>query len=448
MPMHIGMIHLNLSGQRFPPDIRIEKETRALAEAGVDISIFCRLIDDEAEEEQLQPGVTVVRRRFANPSGVGGLWQWWRLRFSPWQAAIEQFIEQRQPDVLHVHDLNLVPTTLAAAHRFGLPVVADFHENMPAAFESWRADQPWWRRLLMSCKYNVPLLKRHEACAVQRCEKVLLVVPEAADRFIAVGFPSEKFVIVSNTEDETTMDIPKPDPVLAEQYRGRWIASYVGGLGPHRGIDTVLRAVPEIVRKVPHFLLLIVGANEKNRQVLDKMVAQYGIDGHVQILGWTPFERCMQLNLISDVCLVPHNDFEHTQTTVPHKLFQYMLCCRPVVVSDCRPLKRIVEEAEAGAVFRANDSHDFAQTIIRLAGDSEGCQRYATGGQKAASTTFAWRNDAAQLVAMYRKIAEVHGWQWAVEPRRRKPATHLTNTSMGSTPGGPVRNIVSASRNG
>ena len=427
--MNIGMIHLSLSGQRFPPDIRIEKEARALAEAGAQVSVFCRLFDEEAEEEPYQAGVTIVRRRLACPAGVGGLWQWRRLRFPRWQAAIEQFVEQQRPDVLHVHDLNLVPTTLDAARRFGLPVVADFHENMPAAFESWRADRPWWYRLLMSCKYNVALLRRHEFSAVPRCEKVVLVVPEAVDRFSAAGLPPEKFVVVSNTEDETTMDMPQPDPALAEKYGGRWVASYVGGLGPHRGIDTVLRAVSEIVLEVPRFLLLIVGANEKNRRVLDKMVVQYGIGDHVQILGWTPFERCVQLNLISDVCLVPHNDFEHTQTTVPHKLFQYMFCRRPVVVSDCRPLKRIVEESEAGAVFRANDSRDFARTIIRLASDPETCQRYAAAGQKAASTTFAWRKDAAQLVAMYREMAEKYGWPWAVEASSSLPKSELESPS-------------------
>ena len=55
----------------------------------------------------------------------------------------------------------------------------------------------------------------------------------------------------------------------------------------------------------------------------------------------------------------PHEDFEHTQTTVPHKLFQYMMGRKTVLVSDCAPLKRIIGDNEAGYVFKAGGSGFF-----------------------------------------------------------------------------------------
>ena len=412
--MHIGMIHL--SAGSFPPDIRVEKETNALVGAGFDVSVLCPRIDDEATEEKLESGATVYRRcvkRRRLLRRILGAYDCWTLQHLRWQSHIEKFLNQTQADILHVHDLNMVPATLSVARKHGVPVVADFHENMPAAIRAWRADRPWLSRLRSSITSNGVLYRLHETRSARRCEKIIVVVPEAAERFLKKGIPEDKLVVVSNTEDETTIPFPPPalEESVAAKYENRWMASYVGGIGPHRGIDTVVKGVRAIVKEVPNFFLLIVGANDRARQVIEKLASQCGVSEFVQVLGWTPFEECLQYVLASKACLVPHNDFEHTQTTVPHKLFQYMIYERPVVVSDCQPLKRIVETTGAGVVFKANDPNDFAKAIIRLAHDEELCTRCAAGGKKAALGDFAWKHDAARLVTMYEEIGRKYSWQ-------------------------------------
>lgn len=411
--MNIGMVLLKPSRSRFPPDIRVEKEIDALSKSGMRVSILCpRYTDDQPAKEELVPGATIYRRQVEPPWRIRRLWENWTLIRSRWKPVIEEFLRATRSDVLHVHDLNMVPTTLSVARAYGVPVVADLHENMPAAIRASRADHPWWSRVRQSVRTNGVLFRWHELRCARECEKIIVVVPEAAERFLKAGISEDKLVIVSNTEDETTMPLPLPDvdEAIAARYANRWVASYIGGIGPHRGIDTAVRGVPAIAKEVPNFLLLVVGASDDDRHKIEALASDCGVRQFVSVLGWEPFDKCVQYDLISKACLVPHNDFEHTQTTVPHKLFQYMICQRPVVVSDCRPLKRIVEAAAAGVIFRANDPNDFADAVIRLAKDDALCDRYGASGKRAALGEFAWKHDGARLVAMYKAIARKHGW--------------------------------------
>jgi glycosyltransferase involved in cell wall biosynthesis len=312
------------------------------------------------------------------------------------------------PDVLHVHDLPLVEVALDCPARRTRPVIADLHENWPAAMQAWRAARPAWKRWLGALRRPDFLMRRFEVRCVSQCERVIVVVPEAAERLLSAGIAKQRIVIVSNTEDESTM--PDPLPIPSDEVKqilaGRWTICYVGGIGPHRGLDTVIRGLPEIRRQVPNLLLLVVGAKGSQGDRVEQLANEVGAGESVRVESWAPYEKCLEFMQASQACVVPHNAFEHTQTTVPHKLFQYMYCGTPVIVSDCRPLKRIVEDSGAGVVFRANDVCDFARTVVRLARDAALCRTCAENGVIAARTNYAWRNDARSLVAMYNDLAQ------------------------------------------
>ncbi len=413
--MHIGIIYVLPPNSPDRLDPRLLKEVTSMGAAGIRVSVLCPWVhDDQPEIEQLTPEVTVYRKAVSVPSKLRRAWSSWTLIFPAWKSVIEEFIDDHGLEVLHVRDLPMLRTALSVAEGRGIPVVADFYENWPAAQESYRGDRSWLYQVMMTFSRGQFLYRWYERRCVHDCDRVVVVVPEATQRFVRAGFPQEKFVVVSNTEDETTLKVPKIESKSSEYevFRDRWVAIYHGNVGAHRGLDTVVRGIPEIVKYVPNFLLLVLGVDGAWSIKLQKMARSLGVESHVTIHGWTPFKTCIRYVLASQVGLVPHNNFEHTQTTVPHKLFQYMLCGRPVVVSDCRPLERIVETAGAGAVFRANDSQDFARTIVRLAGDPEVCRRYGVNGRNAADTTFAWRNDAVRLVEMYREISNRHDWNF------------------------------------
>lgn len=402
--MKIVMVLETVRG--YPPDIRVEKEARALDDAGISVVVMCNHVAGQPLEEPYLSRSKIVRVPVRRPPLLRRCLDAWTMRRSEWRLPVEKVVADEKPDAVHVHDLPLLPVVLSAIEPTGIPVVADFHENMPAAMRSYRSNDRWPMRLMRACLHNYRLMRFHEARAVRRCAAVVVVVPEASERIRSYGVDSDKIVLVSNTEDETTFpsDLTNADPAILDQYQGRWVASYIGGIGPHRGVDTAMRAVKPTVDKVPEFLLLIVGAKAEQQAQLAKTAKELGIEEHVSILGWQPASAVNSYVMASDACLVPHNDSEHTQTTIPHKLFQYMICGKPVIVSDCKPLARVVRECEAGLVFTAGDSASLSDRLVELRNGADDAVRYGQSGRASALGKFAWRHDARRLVELYQGL--------------------------------------------
>jgi len=404
--MHIGMIYSE--NRSFPPDIRVEKEISALCAKGHRISLLAPHVPRNAPQEEMlhNDQVTIRRAHIDNPNLFERLSQIFFLEYPNWTAHLSEFIHQYSPDALHVHDLYLLPTSLRIGRSAGLPVIADLHENIPAARRAYRSTLKTLDKFISAVAFNYTIWSWHEARALRKCAKIIVVVPEAAQRLYKYGIPKDRIVVVSNTEDETTFQL-KPNSIDSEivrQFSSNWTVSYIGGIGPHRGLDTTIRAIPQAAKKISNLRLLIVGVKKDDRKKLLNLIKTNGAENWVEVIEWQPFDRIKSYILASQVCLVPHNNFEHTQTTVPHKLFQYMICGKPVLVSSCKPLARIVTETQSGLVFEANNCKDLAHKLLEFYQNPEKSDRLGKNGYLAATGLYSWYHDAKRLTNMYRSL--------------------------------------------
>lgn len=407
--MHIGTIHFY--NRSFPPEIRLEKESRALIKAGHKVTVLTQKIyEEEAEYERYEEGFEIVRVQIKRP----GLPSWILSKFtffnSEYVAALHKFIKEYKPDVLHVHEFNQVPTVLRVAKKYNIAVVADLHENMPAALVAFRSKYPLIKKIPHSILYNYYVWRYYQSRYLPKCAGVLVVVPEAADVLVSLGVPKEKIIDICNSEDETTfkMDLKQADKNIIDKYVNCWMASYVGGVAPERGLDTVIRSLPYVRNKIPNFKFVVVGSQGKQSKQIYSWASKYNVEDMIEVINWQPFNKVNSYVIASQVCLVPHNEFEHTHTTVPHKLFQYMICSKPVLVSDCRTLKRIINDTKAGVVFEADNERDLADKLIYMYENSNVIKKMGLNGKTAALGKYAWRNEARKLVDFYAGVKGSH----------------------------------------
>lgn len=83
--------------------------------------------------------------------------------------------------------------------------------------------------------------------------------------------------------------------------------------------------------------------------------------------------------------------------------------CRlaPVVVSSCRPLRRIIEETGAGLIFQSGDPKDLAENIITLYESPELRQKLGKRGRKAAvAGKYSWKYSAEELIRIYNNLTD------------------------------------------
>ncbi len=97
---------------------------------------------------------------------------------------------------------------------------------------------------------------------------------------------------------------------------------------------------------------------------------------------------------------------EQTNCGLPHKFFQIMMSKSLLLVSSCKPLKRIVEQYDAGFVFEADSSVDFAEQVIHT------YHNYEKLGYKAENAFNAvmnqgenWETESLKILELYNDLS-------------------------------------------
>lgn len=390
-------------GNPFPPDIRIEKEARALARAGHEVYVLSPFIEERPVEEDM--GYAMVLRHIPEQPLVKKAWVFAHMAFRGvdplWQRKIAEAVEEKRIEAIHVHDLPMVNTGHKIARSRNIPLVADLHENYPELAGIYRGN---WRSKIAGIILSEKRWKSFQREWLRHVDRVITVIDEIGGRLVSeYGVPEEKITIVMNTEDiDYFLSIPVQEDVV-NRYRPFFTISYIGGFSAHRGIQTAISAMPGILKVIPEARLLLVGAGAVENEVRE-LAQKLGVDGAVEFTGWQPFELVPSFIAASHVCLVPYIKSVQTNNSGPHKLFQYMAMGKPLIVSSMASLSRIMEETGAGLVYPAEDAGALAEAVIRLYKDKDLATRLGQAGINAVKTKYNWEIEGRKLVELYRNL--------------------------------------------
>lgn len=132
---------------------------------------------------------------------------------------------------------------------------------------------------------------------------------------------------------------------------------------------------------------------------------EFGVYGNVtDILSYLTLAAAGLIISLSNICTIPHIRSGHTDTTVPHKLFQYMFFAKPVVATDCLPLKRIIGESECGIIVKSGDCDALTSAILDLHSDSGLAERYGEKWRRAVLEKYNWKRDEQKLLSVYDRL--------------------------------------------
>lgn len=390
-----GVINLNkktivmLLNQRFLPDIRVEQEYCALVSAGYRVIVVadCKGIDNKDYE--------IIRVERLNNYLVRLLSNFRMQSKSIMKELVEKIdrLGVEKVDFIHVHDLKWAYLGFDLKQYYNCKIVIDLHENYPAYIDDIKKQKSSFKKHISNFGLSYNVLLKYEKETLKKCDAFIAVVKEALDRFENENF-HHKGIVVSNTKD-TDKYVFTEVPTIEDELR----VTYVGTIQKLRGIETAMKGMQYLNGS---FKLNIVGVKKAERYSKSLFDLKESLClNNVNLVEW--IENQTEVNNIiknSHICIVPHDDSELTQTTIPHKLFMYMCIGRPVLVSDVKPLKRIVSETNCGLVFKSNDSHDFAQKLIEM-NDQRKLEKWGINSRTGAEQKFTWNYDKEKLIALY-----------------------------------------------
>ena len=375
----------------YPWDVRVEKICNSLAANGHEVHIAARNLRKSCVYERIA-GLHIHRLRPRANDRLNYALSF-PLFFSPiWLRHLQRIVRDHDIEMIIVRDLPMAIAGIWSGRRGRIPVILDMAEDYVAMVRViWDYSKFHGLNLVIRNPYVAKLVERY---AMRRVDHTLVVVEEMVDVVVNGGGDRDKVTIVGNTPPLESFERSGSTAVDLGPIQQRYSAIYTGGLEMARGIQVVLDAIPLIVREIPDFLFVVVG-DGKTRPQLAGLAAEKHVQEHVMWIGWVDHDRIFDYIRSCDVGIIPHFVTPHVDTTIPNKLFDYMGCAVPVIASDSRPMKRVLEQERAGITFRSGDAEDLAQAVLQVRNSAVD---YGCNGMAAVRDKYNWFHDEKRLL--------------------------------------------------
>lgn len=375
----------------FPWDVRVEKVCCSLHKAGMRVIILARWREGEPERETFK-GVEIVRVGKQLPRFLS-----LPLSYNPvWMKAIRQAITEFEPKFIIAREIMLTESVAVIARKHNIPVIMDMAEHYPAAMRGWDyySRNPVLRFFVHRMKVPDIIEKR----SVGYSDGILTVCKEQNIRLHrSYGYPHDKMQVVHNTPNLTWFS----GIARSTAYPPRIFAHH-GYMTPVRNLETLTRAFI-IVASVYKDVRLVFSGSGEVEETLKNLVAKAGIEDQVLFTG--PFEHSELHRLYSetDIAVLPYSIDELISHTLPNKLFDYMACGKPVIVSLAPSMKRIIDETGAGIAVDCTDESILATAMMKIR--EMDVTAMSNNGMNAATSQYNWDNDSAAMIHFLQQFA-------------------------------------------
>lgn len=172
----------------------------------------------------------------------------------------------------------------------------------------------------------------------------------------------------------------------------------VSRLVPRKGQDMLIRAMPEIRRRAPGAVLVVVGGGP-HRDALDALARRHGVAEHVRFTGGVPAEELPAHHALADVFAMPCRT-RGAGLDVEGLGIVYLEASAtgvPVVAGRSGGAPETVRDGETGLVVDGTDVAAIAAAVGDLLGDPARAAAMGAAGRRWVLDEWQWPTRAARL---------------------------------------------------
>lgn len=208
-----------------------------------------------------------------------------------------------------------------------------------------------------------------------------------------LGVKPEHIEVVYPGVEEVYEEMPKSGELLERNgLEGKYVLMTLGRLVQRKGFDMVVRAMPEVRKRIPDAVYLIVGGGP-DRERLEQLVRELGVEDCVYFAGRAKDEELPLYYNLCDVFVMPSR-YIAQEGDVEGFGIVYMeasRCRKPVIGGNSGGVVEAVLHEETGLIVDPHSPEAVAEAIIRLYEDQDLSRRLADNGYKRAKTQFHYK---------------------------------------------------------
>ncbi len=306
--------------------------------------------------------------------------KWLRLFFQ-----ITTLVNQENIEMLYVNHVLPVGYVAYLIKKFKkIPYTLFLHGT---DITSAVANKSKRKKFIMLCREAKTVIVNSEFLK----NKVLDVVEKLNDVRVVYPCPSDVFFDAPFNEPENS--------VLRSRLAlgGKKVILTVARMVDGKGYPHVARLLPEILKRVPNAVWLVIGDGPKNKEIFE-VVQKNSLQNVVRFLGKIEPQNLYKYYRLADLfLLLTHKDEVHEEGwgTV---FLEAAACGLPVVAGRVGGVEEAVLDGKTGNVVDVFQDQSVISTIINILSDSQNAKKMGQAGKERVNTSFRWEKEILKLL--------------------------------------------------
>lgn len=250
-------------------------------------------------------------------------------------------------------------------------------------------------------------------CKLDKYVSSIIVMTQQSAKILMedYGISSEKIKIIPHG---THLNEWRDNTEIKKKYGlfNRQVISTFGLIGPGKSIETALRALPEIKKKIPSVIYLIVGKTHPNnfvngvdeyRLFLKKLAKELIIEDHVIFLDhYLELPELLEILQATDLYLFTSKDPNQAVSGT----FTYAMSCACPIIATSIPHTRELLTPDIGKIIEINNSSQLAKYSIEILTHPDLKKEMSLNAYKKSRATI-WENIAVLQAEAYLEHLEM-----------------------------------------
>ncbi|MDE0471501.1 MAG: glycosyltransferase family 4 protein [Ekhidna sp.] len=179
----------------------------------------------------------------------------------------------------------------------------------------------------------------------------------------------------------------------------------VSRLVPHKGHETVIRALPKVCRRIPQVKYFIAGTGP-HRNYLEELVKDLNLEQYVIFTGFVTDDDLRDYYNLADVFIMLSQVREHFCQVEGFGIafLEASACATPVIGGKSGGVEDAVLHGQTGSVIDPFSADDCANTLIQYLENSEFAMAQGKAGRLRVETELNWTATTERMLAIIEEI--------------------------------------------
>ena len=206
-------------------------------------------------------------------------------------------------------------------------------------------------------------------------------------------FPMEKVVVIcSGVENQFLSEPPRTEVIrkLKEDFgigKEEKVILTVARVVRRKGHDSVIKALPQILKEVPKLKYLIVGDGDYKGTV-ETLVEKLGLTDRVIFTGTIPHQDIIHFYDLCDVLVMPNRAIGGKIEGLPNSLLEAAARGKPIVAGANFGSLEVVEDGKSGYLVNPDNMEEIGTAILDLLKNEEKALAFGRNGREKVQNQF------------------------------------------------------------